>query len=110
MITDLVKNICQLKDGPLGTAYQRTRYLKEYFSIVEPLEYILDAKDGRTFQYVPSLQCLSQILKNSDIQEKVLRSTAHCRSFCQYKGFQDCSHFKENDFLSGEETFTSALL
>ena len=51
----MVINICQSnplsaalsEEGPLGTAYRRNRYLKGHFSIVEPLEYILDAKEGR---------------------------------------------------------------
>lgn len=64
----------------------------------------------KTFQYVPFLQNLSQILKNSDIQEKVLKSTAHCHFFCQYNGFHDGSQFKENQFLSGEEFRLSLLL
>ena len=63
VITDLVNNICQLnplsaafsEEGPLGTAYQRNRYLKEHFYIVEPLDYF---KEGKTFQYVPILQSL----------------------------------------------------
>ncbi len=118
VITDLVKRICQLnpisaafsEEGPLGTAYKINQYLKEHFSIVEPLEYILDAKEGRTFQYVPILQSLSQILKNSDIQEKVLKSSRHCVSSGQYSSFHDGSHFKENTFLSGEELRLSLLL
>lgn len=118
VITDLVKSIRQLnpisaafsEEGLLGTAYKRNQYLKEHFSIVEPLEYILDAKEGRTFQYVPILQSLSQILKNSDIQEKVLKSTRHCISSGHYSSFHDGSHFKENTFLSGEELRLSLLL
>lgn len=40
----------------------------------------------------------------------MLKSTAHCRSFCQYNSFHDGSHFKENQFLSGEEFRLSLLL
>lgn len=118
VIKDLVNSICQLnslssalsEEGPLGTSYQRNKYLKEHFSIIEPLEYILDAKEGKTFQYVPILPTLLQILKNGDIQEKVFRSAKHCGSTCQYSGFHDGSHFKENTFLSGEELRLSLLL
>lgn len=86
VITDLVNNICKLnplsaafsEDGPLGTAHNRNRYLKEHFSIVEPLEYVLDAKEGRTIQYVPILQSLSEILKNRGIQDKLFKSARHC--------------------------------
>ena len=46
VITDLVNGICQLnplsvafsEEGPLGTAYKRNGYVKEHFSVVEPLE------------------------------------------------------------------------
>lgn len=118
VITDLVNSICQLnplsaafsEEGPLGTAYQRNRYLKEHFSIVQPLEYILDAKEGKTFQYVPILKSLSQILKNSDIQERVFKSVRHCGFSCQYTSFRDGSHYKENTFLAGEELRLSLLL
>lgn len=118
MITDLVNSIYESnplraalsEKGPLGTAYQRNRYLKEHLSIVEPIEYILDAKEGKTFQYVPFLQSFSQIPKNSDIQEKVLKSTSHCGSSHHYSSFRDGSHYKENKFLSGEELRLSLLL
>lgn len=116
VITDLVTNICQLnplsaafsEGGPLGTAYQRDKYLKEHFSIVEPVEYILDKKEGKSFQYVPILQSLSEILKDSDIQEKLL--TPNYSHSCDYTSFHDGSHFKENRFLSGEEFRISLLL
>ena len=118
VITDLVKSLCQLnplsvafsKEGPLGTAYKRNSYLKEHFSIVEPVEYILDVKEGKTFQYIPILQSLSQVLKNSDIQEKVLKSVRHCGSSCQYTSFHDGTHFKESTFLCRVKAFTSTLL
>jgi len=118
VITDLVNSICKLnplsaalsEEGLLGTAHKRNKYTKEHFSVVEPLEYILCAKEGCTFQYVPILQSLSEILKNSDIQEKVLKSARHCDSSCQYSSFRDGSHFKNNTFLSGEELRLSLLL
>lgn len=82
VINDLVNNVCQLnpirvalsEEGPFGTAYQWHKYLKEQFSIVEPVEYILDAKQGRSFQYRSILHSLSQVLKSSEIQENLLKS------------------------------------
>lgn len=62
------------------------------------------------FQYVPILQSSSQILKNSDIQEKVLKSTRYCGSSCHYTSFHDGSHFMENKFLVAEEFRLSLLL
>ena len=98
------------EEGPLGTAYKRNCFVKERFSVVEPLEYILDAKEGKSFQYIPILQTLSHVLEKSDIQEKVLRSARHCGSSYQYTSFRDGSHFKANTFLSGEELRLSLLL
>lgn len=117
VVKDLVKSICKLnplsiafcEEGPFATAYQRNKYLKEHFSIVEPLEYILDAKERKTFQYVPILKSLSQVLNNSSIQENVLRSVRHCASG-HYTSFHDGSHFKENKFLSDEDLRISLLL
>lgn len=118
VVTDLVKNICKLnplsvafsEDGPLGTAYKRSSYLKERFCIVEPIEYVLDAKQRRSFQYVPILQSLSQILSNRTIQEKVLTNVRQRGSSCQYSTFHDGSNFKENPFWSVEELRLSLLL
>lgn len=118
VIKDLVNSICQLnplgsalsEKGPLGTAYQRNKYLKEHFFVVEPLEYILNAEEGRTFQYVPILQQLSEILKDRDIQEIVFRSARDCGSTGQYTSFRDGSHFKKNAFLFEEELRLSLLL
>lgn len=44
------------KDGPLSSAYERQRYFKEKCNVVEPIEYILDAKKYKTLQYVPHLR------------------------------------------------------
>lgn len=40
------------KGGPLSTAYLRKQYYKENFRVVEPV----DAKNKRSFQYVPVLK------------------------------------------------------
>ncbi len=56
------------------------------------------------------MQSLLQILKNKDVQEKVFSSARHCGSSCQYSGFRDGTHFKENTFLSEEELRLSLLL
>lgn len=77
-------------------------------SLVKPVEYIFDKKEGMSFQYVPILQSLSEILKDSDIQGKLL--TPNYSHSCDYTSFHDGSHFKENRFLSGEEFRISLLL
>lgn len=116
VIADLVKSICQLnpisvalsKEGPLSTAHKRNAYLRKHFSIVEPIEYMLDGK--HSFQYIPILQSLSQLLENSEIQQSVLKSPRHYSSSGQYTSFRDGSHFRHNTFLSGEELRLSLLL
>lgn len=44
-------------------------------SVVQPVEYIIDAKGGRSFQYVPVLQSLLKVISNKDIQEKALKGS-----------------------------------
>lgn len=68
----LLKSIA--KDGPLATAHKRSKYYKENFDIVDPVEYILDSKTRRTFQYIPVLRTLEQLLKQKDILNKVVDS------------------------------------
>lgn len=36
-------------DGPFSTSYKRRQFMKEHFAVVEPKEYILDEKEGKTF-------------------------------------------------------------
>lgn len=61
VISDLVENLSKAhpissafaRDGDFSTSYKRRQFLKEHFSVVEPKEYILDEKEGKTFQHVP---------------------------------------------------------
>lgn len=86
VISDLVKNLCESnpvssalgKDGPFPTAYKRREFMKENFSVVEPEEYILENKDNRTFQYVPILQSLLQVLKNIEEKDLVTQKNTGC--------------------------------
>ena len=95
------------KGGPLSAAYLRRKYYKENFSVVEPVEYILDAKNKRSFQYVPILKSLQQLLSRSDIIDKVFESHQRQNVTCsggsyQFKSSRDGSIFKGNRFLAGE--------
>lgn len=60
------------KDGPLASAYKRKQFYKEHFKVVEPVEYVLDARSKKTFQYVPLLQSLQQLLSRNDIVDKIV--------------------------------------
>ncbi|KAL2093349.1 hypothetical protein ACEWY4_010661 [Coilia grayii] len=116
VVSELVTNICQQNpassalaaDGPFSTSYKRSVFLKEHFSIVEPVEYILDDKEHKTFQYVPILPMLSRLLDNKDIQDNVFHRRTYSEAY--YRSFHDGSHFRDNHFLSGDDTKLSLIL
>lgn len=62
------------KGGPLSTAYLRKQYYKEKFGVTEPVEYVLDAKKHHSYQYVPLLKSLKQLLSRQDVFNKVVKS------------------------------------
>ena len=82
---------------------------------MEPITYILDHKIKHTFQYVPLLKSLQQILNCKVILDKIIEN---------HKGQQDIEHdpslllwspadglhFKENSFLNSEELRISLRL
>ena len=96
------------KGGSLSTAYLRKQYYKANFGVIEPVEYILDAKNKRSFQYVPILKSIQQLLSRGDIitqvveghqrQEGTYSGVTH-----QYRSARDGSLFKENCFFAGEK-------
>lgn len=116
VILDLVKILCESnpvssvleKDGPFSTAYKRREFMKAHFSVVEPVEYILDNKDNRTFQYVPIRQSLLQVLKNIKEKDLVTQKNTGCAS--QYQSFHDGSHFHENELFAGDVERLSLIL
>ncbi len=96
------------KGGPLSTPHLHKQYYKENFSVVEPAEYILDAKNKRSFQYVPILKSLQQLLNRRDIIDKVVESDqrqegTYSGVSYQYKSSRDGSLFQESGFLTGEK-------
>lgn len=40
------------KQGPLGSSWKRKSYYKREFGVVSPVEYILDKRNKKSFQYV----------------------------------------------------------
>ena len=111
VISDVVKNLCELhpissalgRDGPFTTTYKRREFMKKDFSVVEPVEYILYHREGKTLQYVPILQYLLQVLNNKSIQEKALGSERNSESTSKYVSFHDGSYYQKNDFFSGDD-------
>lgn len=95
-----------------GTAFRRKKFYKENFCVIEPVEYILDAKENRTFQHIPVFQSLQQLLSKEHILDQVIEnkiaqektSVASGTSDCHYfKSFQDGLFYSQGDFWSQEE-------
>lgn len=112
VITDIVTELCKSNpisqalrsDGPLSTAYKRNEYFKENFSVVEPVEYVLNAQERRSYQYVPILKSLSEIFKKKDMQDFLMSSGEKVQNTentdTQYTSFHDGTHFKANKLFS----------
>ena len=78
--------------GPLGTAFKRKQYFRDKFQVVEPVEYVLDKERNHTYQYVPLLQSLQQLLSKDGVIDDVVENySAHQNETTQheYKSFQD---------------------
>lgn len=89
------------EQGPLSTTCKWKAYYKAHFSVVKPVEYVLDQSHGRTFQYVPILQSLQQLLSC----QPILDNTLHLKSVykgdeCKYTCFFDSLNFQRNELLS----------
>ncbi|XP_028322152.1 uncharacterized protein LOC114475494 isoform X2 [Gouania willdenowi] len=116
MATDLCKSnpitLALGHNAPLSTSYKRREYFKEHFSMVEPIEYILSAREKRSFQYVPILKSLHEVLKKKEIQDLLRHSSeADSRSDTHfYKSFHDGIHFKNNTLLSENNPAISLIL
>lgn len=94
--------------GPLGSAFKRNKYFKEHFQFVDPIEYILDAEQKKSFQYVPVLKTLQEVLKNKDI---AVEAFSRCSSSTgHFESIFDGTCFKDNDFYAVEETRLSIII
>lgn len=85
---------------------------KDHFNIVEPVEFLLDVKAKRSFQYVPLITFLQQLLQ-TDVLSKVIEKRRQQQIVSDqqhYRFFEDGQHFKSNDFLPGEELRISVCL
>ena len=94
--------------GPLGTDHRRTLYYKEHFNVVDPVEYALDEGKTKTFQYVPILKSIQQILNREDLLREALdadnvHSKRQSGDNLKYKTYRDGKYFKSNDLLCSNE-------
>lgn len=94
--------------GPLSSSFKRRQYYKEKFEVVEPVEYVLEPNEKRSFQYIPILQSLIQILGKENLREKVL-SEEQNKSSTKYESYRDGIIYKENSFYSEELRITLVL-
>ena len=93
------------KGGPLSTAWKRKAYYRKNFNVVEPIEYFLDRKNNKTFQYVPLLKSLQQLLNCETTLNKAihLKKKHPVQSDKQvYRSFWDGRLCKSNAILSKE--------
>lgn len=111
MISELLKDLCQLNpftvalgvDGPLSTHYRREQFMKEHLSLTEPVEYIIDSSQEKTFRYVPILPLLSQLLSNRNTLDIILQNRSQSNALSEWRSLHDGSLYKENSFLSCDE-------
>ena len=79
------------------------------FNIVEPVEFVLDHEKSRSFQYIPILRSLQQILDSTEVLNTVIDthrtqgSNTDQLENQQYRSIRDGVYFKENLFLSSDE-------
>lgn len=116
VISEMVTELCQSNpislalgsNGPLSSSYKRRQYFKEHFSVLEPVEYLLRAKDRRTFQYIPILKSLHAVLKKKEIQDLLTHSCETHSS--EIKSFHDGKYFKANTLLTENNPNISLIL
>lgn len=81
----------------LGTNFKRMKYFKDNFGLVEPQEIYLgknSKRQDRSFQYIPILDNLRQILKHDDVCRQIF--TLPQQSPGIYSDFTDGLFYKEN--------------
>lgn len=97
------------KGGSLATGFKRKQFYKEHFCVVEPVEVVLNTKTNQTFQYIPLLQSLQQVLENTEVLKDISdfhrpnENTSVESEKQLYRSIKDGLFFKENCFFSGED-------
>ena len=76
--------------GPLSSAYMRRAYFKKQFVVVELVECVLSREEDRSFQYIPILKSLLQILSREEFQDLILHDReVQSNGETQYRAFSD---------------------
>ena len=94
------------KEGPLSTAWKRNKYYRSKLFVVEPVEYILDRKNRRSFQYIPVLKTLQQVLNCETILSKAFNLKEKLQPVSSDKQVYAClwdgAIFKEHRLFSNK--------
>lgn len=92
-------------NGPLSTSYKR----REYFCV--GTYWGLSDKEQKSFQYVPILKSLHEVMKKKEIQDLLTHSfETYSNSETQYKSFHDGTNFKNSTLLSENNPAMSLIL
>lgn len=86
-------------DGPFASKFKRQKYFKENFCVIEPVEYHLDPEKNCTFQYVPILQSLLQLLSKEDVNNILTKKL----NTSQLSSFHDGKYFRQNKLSATED-------
>ena len=110
-LSDEIQSLNPLKflsrAGCLGTERKRQSFYRKNFTVVEPVEYVLNAQEkNHSFVYVPILDLLSKLLERSEILQTLQRSN---EQEGHYSSFQDGEYFKENKLLSDKLSIALGL-
>ncbi|XP_013889855.1 uncharacterized protein LOC106537035 [Austrofundulus limnaeus] len=90
------------REGPLGTEFKRQSFYRQNFTVIEPVEYVLNRhKKSHTVVYVPILTLLSEILKRDEVLNELRLNRSEQSG--QYKSCLDGDYFKRNQILSHED-------
>lgn len=90
--------------GLLASAFKHKQYYRENFKVVDPVEYVLETKGNKTFQYVLILQSIRNLLCQNDLLDKMVEShsSQQLGDVHQYRSVRDGLYFKANDFFSDD--------
>ena len=87
------------KGAELSSCKRRKTFIERNYPLVMPVEYHLEAP-GHTMMYVPILQMIQELFKNTDILSKIREPNTEPGYYVSYR---DGSHFQENELLSTED-------
>ena len=89
-------NILFTAKGAELSSYKRRKTFEHNYPCVMPVEYQLE-QPGHTVMYVPILQMIQELFRNTDILNKITEPNTEPG---QYVSCSDGSHFLENELLS----------